>query len=167
MSAITMTPARSRSSVIRWIAGALGLATIITVVAIAVWPASAADKARTDGEHLGQAVGALYEAQSPADVDAAWADIHSALDDTRAHASDELSSQVDKQADALNRAADGFVGAHTSDNSWDQDLYQSELDYAVDDLANNANDFSNQHSEVANAYWDGFQSGLPADLQAK
>jgi hypothetical protein len=165
MSAITMTPARSRSSVFRWVAGALGLATLITVVTIAVWPASAADKAREDGKHLGQAVGSLYEAQSQADVEAAFDDMRSALDDTRAHASDELSNQVDKQADALNRAADGFVGAHSSDNSWDQDLYQSELDYAVDDLAGNADDFQNQHSEVANAYYEGFQDGLPADLQ--
>jgi acyl-CoA reductase-like NAD-dependent aldehyde dehydrogenase len=165
MSAITMTPARSRSSVFRWVAGALGLATLITVVTIAVWPASAADKAREDGKHLGQAVGSLYEAQSQADVEAAFDDMRSALDDTRQHAGDELNKQVDKQADALNRAADGFVGAHSSDNSWDQDLYQSELDYAVDDLANNAGDFQNQHSEVANAYWDGFQDGLPADLQ--
>jgi hypothetical protein len=167
MSAITMTPARSRSSVVRWIVGALGLATLVTVVTIAVWPDSAADKARADGKHLGQAVGDLYYAQSQTDVDAAFADMRSALDDTRQHASDELSSQVDKQADALNRAADGFVGSHTSDDSWDQDLYQSELDYAVDDLANNADDFSNQHSEVVNAYWDGFQDGLPADLQTK
>jgi hypothetical protein len=165
MSAVTMTPARSRSSVVRWIAGAIGLATLITVVTIAVWPASAADKARADGKHLGQAVGDLYHAQSQADVEAAFDDMRSALDDTRTHASDELSNQVDKQADALNRAADGFVGAHSSDNEWDQDLYQSELDYAVDDLVNNADDFSNQHSEVANAYADGFQDGLPADLQ--
>jgi hypothetical protein len=165
MSAITMTPARSRSSVLRWIAGALGLATLITVVAIAVWPASAADKAREDGKHLGQAVGSLYEAQSQADVEAAFDDMRSALDDSRQHAGDELNKQVDKQVDALNRGADGFVGAHTSDNSWDQDLYQSELDYAVDDLANNADDFHNQNSDVVNAYWDGFQDGLPADLQ--
>jgi hypothetical protein len=167
MSTITMTPARSRSSVVRWIAGAIGLATIITVVAIAVWPASAADKAREDGKHMGQAVGELYNAQSQADVEAAFADMRSSLDDSRQHAGDELNKQVDQQVDALNRAADGFVGAHTSDSSWDQDLYQSELDYAVDDLANNADDFSNQHSEVVNAYWDGFQSGLPSDLQTQ
>jgi hypothetical protein len=162
MSALTMTP-------VRLLAAVVGLAAIVAVtIAVGVGGAeSTADKARADGKHLGQAVGALYEAQSPADVDAAFADIHSALDDTRDHASDELSNQVDQQADALNRAADGFVGAHTSDNSWDQDLYQSELDYAVDDLANNADDFQNQHSEVRGAYWDGFQSGLPSDLQTQ
>jgi hypothetical protein len=165
MSAIAMTPARSRTTPLRWIAAALGLAVIVTAVTIAVWPASAADKARADGENLGQAVGALYNAQGAADVDAALADINDALIDTRTHAGDELAEQVDKQADALNRAADGFVGSHTADNDWDQDLYQSELDYAVDDLADNADDFRNQHSEVRTAYYEGFQDGLPSELR--
>jgi acyl-CoA reductase-like NAD-dependent aldehyde dehydrogenase len=157
MSALTMTPARI-------LAALVGLAAIVAV-AIAVWPDSAADRARADGEHLGQAVGSLYEAQSPADVDAAFADIHSALDDTRTHAGDELAEQLDKQADALNRAADGFVGSRTSDDGWDQDVYQSELDYAVDDLTGNADDFRDQRSDVRVAYWDGFQNGLPDELR--
>ena len=157
MSALTMTP-------VRLLAAALGLAAIVAVT-IAVWPDSAADKARADGKHLGQAVGDLYYAQGTADVDAALADINSALSDSRQHASDELNEQVDKQADALNRAADGFVGSHTSDNEWDQDLYQSELDYAVDDLANNADDFQNQRSDVDQAYYEGFQDGLPSELR--
>jgi hypothetical protein len=165
MSAITMTPARPRSSVLRWVAGTIGLAAIITAVAIAVWPASAADVAREDGKHLGQAVGSLYEAQDTAEVDAALADIDSALADTRDHASDELNEQVDKQVDALDRAADGFVGSNTTDDGWDQDLYQSELDYAVDDLANNADDFQNQRSDVDQAYYEGFQDGLPVGLK--
>ena len=157
MSALTTAPARV-------LAAAVALAAIVAVT-ILVWPASAADKARADGKHLGQAVGDLYHAQSQADVDAAFADMRGALDDTRDHAGDELNEQLDKQADALNRAADGFAGAHTSDSSWDQDLYESELDYAVDDLANNADDFDNQRSDVHAAYWEGFQDGLPSDLQ--
>jgi hypothetical protein len=171
MSAVPTTPARSatksssRSSMVRWIVGTIGLAAIVTAVAIAVWPASAADKARADGENLGQAVGALHNATSTTEVDAALTDINAALNDTRTHAGDELASQVDEQADALNRAADGFVGSRTADDGWDQDLYQSELDYAVDDLANNADDFQNQHSEVRAAYYEGFQSGLPSDLR--
>jgi hypothetical protein len=158
MSVLTTAPARV-------LAAAIALAAIVAVT-IAVWPASAADKARADGKHLGQAVGNLYNAQGTADVDAAFADIDSALNDTREHAGDELNAQLDRQADALNRAADGFVGAHTSDdNGWDQDLYQSELDYAVDDLVNNADDFRNQRSEVSQAYVEGFQSGLPDELR--
>jgi len=157
MSVLTTAPARV-------LAAAVALAAIVAVT-IAVWPASAADKARADGKHLGQAVGDLYHAQSQADVDAAFADMRGALDDTRDHAGDELNEQLDKQADALNRAADGFVGAHPSDDGWDQDLYQSELDYAVDDLVNNADDFRNQRSDVNQAYVEGFQSGLPDELR--
>jgi len=157
MSVLTTAPARV-------LAAAVALAAIVAVT-ILVWPASAADKARADGKHLGQAVGDLYHAQSQADVDAAFADMRGALDDTRDHAGDELNEQLDKQADALNRAADGFVGAHTSDDGWDQDLYQSELDYAVDDLVNNADDFRNQRSDVNQAYVEGFQSGLPDELR--
>jgi len=157
MSVLTTAPARV-------LAAAVALVAIVAVT-IAVWPASAADKARADGKHLGQAVGDLYHAQSQADVDAAFADMRGALDDTREHAGDELNEQLDKQADALNRAADGFVGAHTSDDGWDQDLYQSELDYAVDDLVNNADDFRNQRSDVNQAYVEGFQSGLPDELR--
>jgi hypothetical protein len=159
------TPARSRASIVRWIAGALALATLITVVAIAVWPSSETDKAHEDGKHLGQAVGELYNAQSQSDVKAASADIHSALGDTRSHASDALNNYVDKQVDALNRAANGYVGAHTTDNRWDRDLYQSELNYAADDLSYNAKHFRNQGSDVDQAYYDGFRSGLPADLK--
>jgi acyl-CoA reductase-like NAD-dependent aldehyde dehydrogenase len=157
MSVLTTAPARV-------LAAAVALVAIVAVT-IAVWPASAADKARADGKHLGQAVGDLYHAQSQADVDAAFADMRGALDDTRDHAGDELNEQLDKQADALNRAADGFVGAHTSDDGWDQDLYQSELDYAVDDLVNNADDFGNQRSDVNQAYVEGFQSALPNELR--
>ena len=164
MSAIR-TPTRSRASVFRWIAGAIGLATLITVVAIAVWPASAADKAREDGKHLGQAVGELYNAHSQADVNAASADIHSALGDSRSHASDELNKHVNKQVDALNRAANGYVGAHTTDSSWDRDVYQSELNYATDDLSYNAKHFRNQRSDVDKAYYDGFRKGLPSELR--
>ena len=55
MSALTTAPARV-------LAAAVALAAIVAVT-ILVWPASAADKARADGKHLGEAVGELYHAQ--------------------------------------------------------------------------------------------------------
>jgi hypothetical protein len=71
-----------------------------------------------------------------------------------------VANQINDQADALNRAADGFVGTHTSEDAWDVDLYQAELNTAVDDLANNADKFANQGPEVQQAFWDGYQDGL-------
>ena len=149
-----------RRSLLRWIAGGTALAAAVTAVTIAVWPASETDKAREDGKNVGEAVTALYQAQSSTEVDAALTDLQDAVSDTREHAGDAVADQVSAQEDALERAADGFVGVHTSTDAWDVDLYQAELNTAVDDLVNNADDFAAQGSDVAQAFADGFDEGL-------
>ena len=62
--------------------------------------------------------------------------------------------------DALSRAVDGFVGANTTDDSFEADLYQTELDVAVDDLSSQASDFRAQGPEVHQAFWEGVDTGL-------
>jgi len=167
MSLAQTTPAPAvgadRGSLLRWIAGGTGVAAILATVAIAVWPASAADKARDDGEQLGQAVSQLYYADTTAEVDAALAEIDTAVSDTRTHAGDAVADQVADQEDALSRAADGFVGAHTSDDSFEVDVYQAELDTAVDDLVDNASDFRAEGPEVQQAFWEGVDDGLTTE----
>ena len=156
-----MSPARTRP-VVAWILGAAAVVTAIIVVAIAVWPASEADKARDDGKHVGEAVRSLSNAQTGDEVGAALTDLRTALADTREHASDRVADQVEDQADALYRAADGFVGSHTSDSSFEADLYQSELQFALDDLDQQATGFQNEGPEVQQAFWDGYQDGRNA-----
>jgi hypothetical protein len=151
-----------RGSLLRWIAGGTALAALLAVVAVLAWPASEADKAREDGEQLGEAIGQLYNAQSTTEVDAALDEIDVAVSETRAHAGDELADQADAQADALSRAADGFAGALTTDDAFEADLYEAELDTAMDDLVDNASDFRGQGPEVHQAFWEGVQEGLPA-----
>jgi hypothetical protein len=146
-------------SVLR-IAGGTIAAIVLTVVAIAVWPASEADKARDDGEQVGQAVTQLYEAESAEEVDAALAELDSAVTDTRAHAGDEVADHVAEQRDALSRAAGGFAGYYTTDSDWDAALYEAELELAVDDLAGEAEDFREQGPEVHEAFWQGVDDGL-------
>lgn len=164
MSAVHTAPAPAaggdRTSLLRRITGGALAAAILCVVAIAVWPASEADKARDDGEQLGAAVSQLYNAQSSAEVDAALAEIDTAVSEARAHAGDEVADQVADQQDALARAADGFVGAYTSDDAFEADLYQAELDIALDDLANQAGDFRAQGPDVHQAFWEGVDDGL-------
>jgi hypothetical protein len=142
------------------IGGSLLALLVAGVVAIAVWPASETDKARDNGEQVGQAVNDLYYAESSSDVDAALNELDAAVSDTRAGVSDEFAGQVDAQTDALNRAADGFVGSRTTDDAFEQDLYQAELEGALDDLTDNASDFRAQGPEVHQAFWDGFESGV-------
>jgi hypothetical protein len=156
-----MTPARTRS-LVTWIVGGTALVAALIVVAIAVWPASEADKAREDGKHVGEAVSSLYGAQTTDEVSSALTDLRSAVGDTRDHATDNVADQINDQADALSRAADGFVGSHTSGDSFEADLYQAELEYALDDLDQQAEDFQNEGPEVQQAFWDGYQDGRAA-----
>jgi hypothetical protein len=144
------------------ICGTLLALLVAGVVAIAVWPASETDKARDNGERVGQAVDDLYNADSSSDVDTALNELDTAVGDTRADISNEFADQVDAQTDALNRAADGFAGSRTTDDAWEADLYQAELDTALDDLTDNASDFRAQGPEVHQAFWDGFESGVNA-----
>jgi hypothetical protein len=168
MSAVhsTTTPMPTttrRTARLRWIAGGGAAAAILAAVAIAVWPASAADEARADGEQVGEAIGQLYNAQSAAEVDAAQAAIDAAVSETRADAGDRVADQVAAQQDALVRAADGFVGSRTTDDAFEASLYQAELDVALDDLVTQASDFRAEGPEVQQAFWQGVEEGLPIE----
>jgi hypothetical protein len=145
---------------LRWITGGLLVATLLTAIAIAVWPASEADKAREDGKQFGEAVAQLQSASSAEEVDAALTEVHNAAADTADHAGDAVADQVNRQADALDRAANGFVGSQTTDDAFEYDLYQAELDVALDDLASNADDFRSTGPEVQQAFWDGYDQGI-------
>jgi hypothetical protein len=149
-----------RRSMLRWITGGLLVATLLTAIAIAVWPASEADKAREDGKQFGEAVAQLQSASSAEEVDAALTEVHNAAADTADHAGDAVADQVNRQADALDRAANGFVGSQTTDDAFEYDLYQAELDVALDDLASNADDFRSTGPEVQQAFWDGYDQGI-------
>ena len=127
-----------------------------------LWPASEADKARDDGEQVGQAVNHLYYADSTDEVNDALAELEDAVADTREHGGDALHDQVSNQADDLSLAADGFAGAVTADNEFDAELYEAELDYALDQLSSQASDFQTNAPEVEQAFWEGVDSGLNA-----
>jgi hypothetical protein len=159
-------PARSERSVpvLGWVLGSVALVAVLVAVAVALWPASAAEEARDDGERLGEAVGQLYYADTTDEVDAALTEVRDATATSVDHAGDRVANQVDEQADALAGAADGFVGTVTADDEFTADLYQAELEYSVDDLYNQATDFREEAPEVEQAFWEGVQDGLPAEL---
>jgi hypothetical protein len=142
------------------IAGAVLAAVILCVAALALWPASAADKARDDGEQVGQAVTQLQSADSRSEADAALAELDAAVTETRDHAGDEVADQLSDQAEALDHAVNGFVGYHTTDSDWDAALYEAELEVALDDLYDQAADFREQGPEVHEAFWEGVDRGL-------
>ena len=152
--------AGSSTSLLAKLIGGTSLVAGLAAVAIAVWPASEAEKAYDDGERFGAAVAQLQSADTTAEVDDALVELRLAAEDTADHAGSAVADQVDDQADALSRAADGFVGSRTADDSFEADLYQAELDTAVDDVTGNADDFRATGPEVQQSFWDGYQNGL-------
>jgi len=155
--------AGSNRSLLAKLAGGTTVAALLAAGAIAFWPASETGKAFDDGQRFGEAVAQLQSATSGSEVDAALAEMDAAVADTRDHAGDAVAGQVSDQEDALSRAADGFAGVHTSDDSFSVDLYQAELNDAVDDLGDNAEDFRTTGPEVQQAFWDGYEAGLSGD----
>jgi hypothetical protein len=156
----TKAPTARRASLLGWMAGGLVALVALVALTVALWPASEAEKARDDGERLGRAVAQLYEAQSPAEVDAALVEIRDAGGDAGDHAGNAVAQQVADQEDALVRAVDGFVGSRTADDAFEADLYQVELDIAVDDLVDQAESFQTNAPEVTQSFWEGFEDGV-------
>jgi hypothetical protein len=150
---------RSRSLLAKVAAGT-GVAALLAAATIAVWPASETEKAYDDGQAFGAAVAQLQAADTYEEVDDALVALDLAAQDTAEHAGDAVYDQVARQADALDRAADGFVGSHGADDSFEADLYQAELDVAVGDLTGNAEDFRTTGPEVQQSFWDGYDDGL-------
>jgi hypothetical protein len=144
------------------VAGAAVLAALVAGIAIAVWPMSDTDRARRDGEHFGTAVAELRDAQSTGDVHAGLADLHDALRDTREHVGSAVADQVDAQGDAIYRAVDGSFGKRSADDDFGHDVYDAQLDNALDDLTGQADDFRTTGSDVQQAFWEGVQDGLDA-----
>jgi hypothetical protein len=168
MSAVhTETPTRAleapRRRLLLWAGGGAGVVAALVAGTIALWPASTVEQARDDGERFGEAVSALYNAQSSDEVDAALGDTASAAVDTRDHVGDDVANHVSDQQDALARAADGFVGTYTADDSWSVDLYQAELNTAVEDFADEAEQFRTTGPEAAQAFYEGVQTGLATE----
>ena len=140
--------------------GGLALALAVTAIAIAVWPASEAEKAREDGEQLGQAVAQLQDAETQEEVDAAWDDVVTEVETSVDHGGDAVAEQADKQAEMLDWALDSYAGAVDADDEFEQDVYETELDYALTELESNAEEFRTSADDVVQSYWEGFDEGL-------
>ena len=89
--------------------------------------------------------------------------LHDAAATTAGHAGDAVSDQVADQEDALHAPPRASPASVTAGDAFEFDVYQAELNVAVDDLAGNADDFRTTGPEVQQAFWDGYDTGLPAD----
>ena len=153
----------SRRSMFAQLGAGLAATAVLVVGTIALWPDTEADKARADGERLGEAVGQLYAADSSAEAQDALAEVRDAAADSADHAGDAVAEHVAAQEDALARAVDGYVGATTTSDDFEAEVYEAELDAAAGDLDAQAAEFRDNAPEVEEAFWEGFDDGLPGD----
>jgi hypothetical protein len=144
----------------RWIIGAVTGVAVVVVLAVALWPQSAEDRAYDDGQRLGQALTDLRTADTYAEVDAGLTDVRHAASKAHDHVGDALDEQLTKQQNAFFAAVDGYAGATTTDDAWEQDVYDAELDDALNAFDDQADDFRSSSDDVARAFGDGLQSGL-------
>jgi gas vesicle protein len=158
--ALPATTPRTRKARLYWLAGGAIAVAVLVAVAIALWPQSETDKARADGKAYGAAVAELSAAQSGEEVRHALEDVHTALVDTREHAGDAVAEQAAAQEDALSRAVDGFVGGATTDDEFSREVYDAQLEVALDDVAQQAHDFRTTGPEVQQAFWQGYDQGV-------
>ena len=146
-------------SAVKAITGAALIALMLTALTIAVWQTEA-DKARDDGEQLGEAVTQVYDADSQSELDSALAEVDEAVSESADHAGDAVTDQAERQAEALDLAVEGYYGAVTTTDEWEQDVYETELSYALDVLSYNADEFRSTSDDVVEAYWEGFDDGF-------
>jgi len=160
MSPVTTptTSPRRRSILVRLSAGAATVATV-TLATVALWPASNAEKAHADGEQLGEAVAAVEAADTQEELDAAMEDLDVAVEETADNAGDAVYDEAVEFDDAADRAVDGFVGMNTTDDGFEYDLYEAELDGAIDDLNDQASDLEEGIPEVQEEFWQGYEEG--------
>jgi hypothetical protein len=150
----------TRKNTLRWIFGGAAVAAIIAAVTIAVWPSSASDRAYDNGQNVGQAVSDVRNAETYDELDNALTDVRHSVRDARDDLGDEIDDQITRQQDAFFSAINGFVGANTTGDAWEQDLYDAEYSDAIDAFDQQAEEFRSNGDDVVKAFWNGVEDGL-------
>lgn len=121
------------------------------------------DQARDDGQQAGEAVRALYDANSADQAASAVKDIRAARDDLDSDTRKRVASEVDTQSDALRRAADAYRRGRSATSAQDADAARADLRSAVQEIRSQASGLADQDNSIANEYWRGFVKGYDDD----
>jgi hypothetical protein len=131
---------------------ATAIAAALIALTFAACGESPEDEAREDGEQIGGAVRALFDAESIDQARTALEDLASAADEVDDETRDAVSEQVDTQSASLSAAVDAIQGG-------DLDALKS----AVQEVRSQADSFRSGEDSVANEFWHGFEEGYDGD----
>ena len=128
------------------------LVILVAALALAACGESPEDQAREEGERAGEAVRALYDAETPEAaqiaVDELVAVREDLSDDVREHVQDE----VGVQTESLQTASEALQSGD-----------RAELQSAIQDVRAQADSFTSQGNSIANEFWRGFEEGYDDD----
>ena len=106
------------------------------------------DQAREDGERVGEAVRAIFDAPAKADAEEAIQDLKYAVTALHSDAKKRVQAQVDTQRQTLEDAAGGGIAG---------------LKEAVQTVRAQADAFRSGNNSIANEFWRGFEDGYDGD----
>ena len=127
-------------------------AAVIAALALGACGESPEDEAREDGEQMGEAMRALFDAGSIEDAQAAVGDLKKAVEELSEDTRPAVAEQVESQRDTLSDAGDALRARDTT-----------ELKAAVQELRAQGDAFRNGSDSVANEFWRGFEEGYDGD----
>ena len=122
--------------------------TAAAALALAACGESPEDEAHEDGEQVGEAVRAMFDATSADQARAAADDLRSAADGLGEDAREHVRDQVEAQGGTLENAAEAFTEGDTAE-------FRSQ----IQQVRAQADAFASGNDSVANAFWRGFEDG--------
>jgi signal transduction histidine kinase len=130
------------------------------VLAMAACGESAEDKARAQGEALGQALVKLSQATSVSQLTSALGDVNTARSDISQDVSDEIGQQLTSLSSQLGQVGDDARKALTASSSADRQSAEQAAKESLQKLGQSARQTKETATGVRQAFWDGFNEGV-------
>jgi LPS O-antigen subunit length determinant protein (WzzB/FepE family) len=123
-------------------------AVVFAALALVACGESPEDQARDDGERAGEAVRALYDAETPEGAQSAVDELTAVRDDLDEDIREHVQDEISVQSESLQAAAEALQGGD-----------RAALQSAIQDVRAQADSFTSQDDSIANEFWRGFEEG--------
>jgi hypothetical protein len=127
-------------------------AVVLAALTLVACGESPEDQARDDGERAGEAVRALYDAETPEAAQVAVDELTAVRDDLDEDIREHVQDEISVQSESLQAAAEALQGGD-----------RAALQSAIQDVRAQADSFTSQDDSIANEFWRGFEEGYDDD----
>lgn len=125
---------------------------LLAALALVACGESPEDQARDEGERAGEAVRALFDAETPEAAQIAVDELVTVRDDLSEDVREHVQDEIGVQSESLQAAAEALQGGD-----------RAALQSAIHDVRAQADAFTSQDDSIANEFWRGFEEGYDDD----